>query len=107
MSEAVCDESLERMRTAYLETSIIGYVASRPSRDLVTAGNQQLTRDWWDNCRQQYEIYVSEAVLAECSEGDPIAVQERNGGVTSCGEIRLLNKCGNSANNTPHDSITI
>jgi hypothetical protein len=60
MSRTVRDESPETRPTVYLETSIIGYVTSRPSRDLVTAGNQQLTLDWWDNCRQQYEIYVSE-----------------------------------------------
>lgn len=77
MSEAVRDEIPGRRPTVYIETSIIGYVTSRPSRDLVTAGNQQLTLDWWDNRRQKYEIYVSEAVIAECSAGDPTAVQER------------------------------
>ena len=63
--------------TAYLETSIIGYLASRPSRDLVTAANQQLTHDWWDDHREQYDLYVSEAVIVECSAGDPQAAQER------------------------------
>lgn len=77
MSDTALDESPHRRPTVYLETSIIGYVASRPSRDLVTAANQQLTVDWWDNHRQQYELYVSEAVIAECSAGDPTAVQER------------------------------
>lgn len=63
--------------TVYLETSIIGYLASRPSRDLITAANQQLTRDWWDQYREQYDLYISEAVVAECSAGDPQAAQER------------------------------
>ncbi len=63
--------------TVYLETSIIGYLASRPSRDLVTAANQQLTHDWWDDRRGQYDLYVSEAVVVECSAGDPQAAQER------------------------------
>jgi predicted nucleic acid-binding protein len=63
--------------TVYLETSIIGYLASRPSRDLITAANQQLTRDWWDEHREQYDLYVSETVVAECSAGDPQAAQER------------------------------
>ncbi|NOY29913.1 MAG: type II toxin-antitoxin system VapC family toxin [Planctomycetes bacterium] len=63
--------------TVYLETSIIGYLASRPSRDLITAANQQLTRDWWDGHRKQYDLYVSETVVAECSAGDPQAAQER------------------------------
>jgi len=73
--------------TVYLETSIIGYLASRPSRDLVTAANQQLTRDWWDEHREQYDLYVSETVVAECSEGDPQAAQER---LDAIGDIPML-----------------
>ena len=51
------------MQSIYLETSIIGYLASRTSSDLVTAGNQMLTRDWWDNHRGHFELVVSEAVI--------------------------------------------
>jgi len=35
--------------TVYIETTIIGYLAMRLSRDLIVAANQQITRDWWDN----------------------------------------------------------
>jgi hypothetical protein len=63
--------------TIYLETSIIGYLASRPSRDLITAANQQLTREWWDDHREKYDLYVAEPVVAECSAGDPQAAQQR------------------------------
>jgi len=65
------------MQSIYLETSIIGYLASRTSSDLVTAGNQTLTRDWWDNHREHFELFVSEAVIAECGAGDPTAANER------------------------------
>lgn len=65
------------MSNVYLETTIIGYLASRPSRDLVTAANQQLTRDWWDHHREEYDLFVSEAVVTECSAGDPQAAQDR------------------------------
>ena len=65
------------MSTVYLETTIVGYLTSRPSRDLVTAANQRLTHDWWEEHRQQYDLYLSEAVIAECSGGDPLAAQER------------------------------
>ncbi len=65
------------MSTVYLETTIIGYFTSRPSRDLVTAANQQITHDWWDQHRSQYDLFVSEAVIAECSAGDPVAAGER------------------------------
>src|SRR5947207_562323 len=63
--------------TVYLETSIIGYLAMRPSRDLLVAANQQLTRDWWDNHRHKYEPVVSRFVSDECRAGDPTAAQER------------------------------
>lgn len=65
------------MQTVYLETTVIGYLTSRPSRDLVVAAHQQLTREWWDLHRTAYDLFVSEAVLAECSAGDPQAAQER------------------------------
>jgi len=32
----------------YLETTIASYLTARPSRDLVTAAHQQITRDWWE-----------------------------------------------------------
>jgi hypothetical protein len=32
----------------YVETSIISYLTSRPSRDPVVAGHQQVTREWRD-----------------------------------------------------------
>ena len=34
------------METVYIETSIVSYLAAEPSRDLLTAANQQVTRDW-------------------------------------------------------------
>src|ERR1043165_7945941 len=64
--------------TVYLETTIIGYLAMRLSRDLLVAANQQLTRDWWDNHRHEYEPVISRFVIEECGNGDPTAAQERS-----------------------------
>ncbi len=64
------------MARVYLETSIVSYVSAFPSRDLVVAGHQQVTRDWWDQ-RTTYELFVSEAVIAEASRGDGDAVRRR------------------------------
>jgi predicted nucleic acid-binding protein len=65
------------MQAVYLETSIFGYLASRTSADLITAGNQRLTMQWWDNHRNQFDLFVSQAVIAECRAGDSIADDER------------------------------
>lgn len=64
-------------KTVYLETSFISYLTSRPSRDIVTAGHQAITQDWWENQRQRYELFISETVIEEASDGDPKAVERR------------------------------
>jgi len=63
--------------TVYLETSIIGYLTSRPSRDLVTAANQQITREWWEDHRNKFDTFISQFVIDECGEGDAGAAKER------------------------------
>ena len=63
--------------TVYIETSIIGYLTSRPSRDLITAANQRLTHDWWNEYRENFDIFISQFVIDECAVGDAIAIKER------------------------------
>ena len=41
----------------YLETTIPSYLTAWPSRDLVRAAHQQITRDWWDRRRAEFELY--------------------------------------------------
>ena len=38
---------------------------------------QQTTRQWWDERRQDFELFVSDAVLVEASGGDPDAARRR------------------------------
>ena len=58
---------------AYLETTIASYLTARPSRDLITAANQQMTHDWWHDQRGNFDLYVSQFVIEEASAGDPEA----------------------------------
>jgi predicted nucleic acid-binding protein len=51
--------------SAYIETSVISYLTGRQSRDAIAAAHQQLTRDWWEQRRARFEIYVSELVVQE------------------------------------------
>jgi hypothetical protein len=59
----------------YLETSIISYLAAHPSRDLITAARQQITHEWWSRRRLEFEVYISEIVVAETAAGDPDAAR--------------------------------
>lgn len=65
------------MKTVYIETSVISYLTARPSAGLVTAAHQQITREWWDNCRTRFESFISPLVLDEASRGDPVAAEIR------------------------------
>lgn len=63
--------------TLYLETSVISYLAALPSRDPVTARNQQVTREWWETRRRDHLIVTSQAVLDEAGLGDPEFARRR------------------------------
>src|ERR1700722_18964901 len=65
------------MESVYLETTFISYLVARPSRDVIVAGHQQITQDWWDNRRSQFECSVSQVVIDEASLGDPTEIQKR------------------------------
>jgi hypothetical protein len=61
----------------YLETTVIGYLTMWPSRDVVVAAHQQITRQWWQTQRSNYDLFVSQPVVQECGAGDPVASAER------------------------------
>jgi len=63
--------------TVYIETSVVSYYISRPSRDLITVARQQVTREWWEETRQQFDAYISALVLEEAKGGDTSASEKR------------------------------
>lgn len=56
--------------TVYVETTIISFLTSRPSRDLSVLWYQQTTRDWWETCRDNFHLYISDVVYDEIAMGD-------------------------------------
>ena len=71
----------------YVETSVISYLTGRPSRDLTVLAHQQLTQQWWNEGRSAYELYISEYVTAEASQGDPDAARQRMAALEGLPEI--------------------
>ncbi|MBI2433468.1 MAG: type II toxin-antitoxin system VapC family toxin [Candidatus Hydrogenedentes bacterium] len=61
----------------YIETSVVSYLISRTSCDVVTEARQQLTRDWWKEAHHQFDFVISELVKEEAAAGDPLAARER------------------------------
>ncbi len=70
-----------------VETSVVSYLASRPSRDFFVLANQQLTQRWWEEERAGYRLFASMAVVREASRGDVAAAARR---MDALGEIPLL-----------------
>lgn len=50
---------------------------ARPSRDLITAAHPQLTLDWWENRRSDFDLYISQLVVAEAGAGDQQSAARR------------------------------
>ena len=64
-------------QTVYVESSVISYLTSRPNRDVIIAGRQSVTLDWWENQRHRFELRISVLVEEEISRGDSSAAQQR------------------------------
>jgi len=61
----------------YIETTVVSYLTACPSRDVVIAGRQQITREWWRNAADRFELVASEPVINEASAGDADAARDR------------------------------
>lgn len=75
----------------YLETTIPSYLTAWPSRDLITAANQQTTRDWWAFRKAAFEVYISQLVIQEASMGDPEAAIRRLEAIKDIPELDISN----------------
>lgn len=61
----------------YIETSVIGYLTSWPRQDVIVAGHQNTTKQWWATTDERFELFVSQLVVRECSNGDSDAIRDR------------------------------
>ncbi len=80
------------MDKIYIETSIISYLTARSSQDVVTLARQELTREWWEMRRSQFDLYTADIVVGEVSEGDDEAVQRRLSVLTDIEELKTTAK---------------
>lgn len=63
--------------TVYVETSVLSYLVSKPSRDIIIAGRQEITKEKWPKISEYFEIYISALVIQEAEKGDLEAAQKR------------------------------
>lgn len=82
---------MSRLRV-YIETTIVSYLTAWRSPQLVMAANQEVTRQWWDDERQHFDLYVSEAVLEEAASGDPKAADRRLNSIRGIAELAITDE---------------
>lgn len=70
-------DSTAEKPSVYLEMTIVSYLTARPSRDIIILARQELTRQWWEQERRRYRVFVSARVLEEAEQGDPEAAERR------------------------------
>jgi hypothetical protein len=73
----------------YIETSVVSYYTARPNRDVVIAGHQQATQDFWSRLGRDFEPFVSAVVLAESGAGDAEQAEKRLEAVCSFSVIQI------------------
>ena len=66
-----------KKENVYVETSVIGFLAAHPTRDVVKLAKQEMTREWWQSHRHRFNLYISAAVVAEIKRGDSEAAKRR------------------------------
>jgi hypothetical protein len=63
--------------SVYVETTIASYLTAWPTKNLVAAAHQAVTREWWATRRHRFELFTSQLVVEEASAGDVDAAQRR------------------------------
>ena len=62
---------------AYIETSLVSYLTARASRDLVVAAHQQISAEWWERRRSDFELCTSQLVVEEAERGETEMARRR------------------------------
>jgi hypothetical protein len=44
--------------TVYIEATIIGHLTSRIPKDVIVAGEMMMTRAWWKESRERFDVLV-------------------------------------------------
>jgi predicted nucleic acid-binding protein len=79
-------------QTLYIETTIVSYLTSRPSRDALRRSHELLTKQWWTKERLRFDLYISQLVLEGASGGDSGAAAERLRSLREITSLPLTNE---------------
>ncbi len=76
--------------SVYIETSIVSYLTARPSNDIRSVSQQNITSEWWSFRRNEFDLFISEFVIIEASRGDKNAAAKRLAAIEGIAELEVL-----------------
>ena len=76
----------------YLETTVVSYYTSKPSRDIIVLAHQEITRQWWSMAIKRYDVFISEVVTEEAMLGNQEAVKRRLEELKDFSHLKLNDK---------------
>lgn len=76
-------------KSVYIETSVISYLTAKPSRDIRAAAWQEITIQWWEQYRLNFDLFVSELVFIEAGRGDAKAAAKRLACIENIPELAI------------------
>lgn len=85
---------------------MVSYYVSKPSKNIIIAGHQAATTDFWD-ILSNFDLYISEVVIQESSQGDPVMAKKRSDALADFpildidNEVRILIKALLEGNAVP------
>ena len=75
-------------KKVYVETTVISDATALPSKDLVLAGRQFVSREWLESAAARYELYSSFLVRKESLKGDKNAAERRMAALSGMMELQ-------------------
>ena len=79
----------------YIETSIPCYLNARPCNDIRVMANQNATIEWWDNRKSEFDLFISEFVIAESQQGHSDASARRIEAIEGIPELDVTKEVKN------------
>ena len=68
---------MSEKKKVYVETTVVSDATALPTRDLVSAGRQFVTKEWWRTAFERFQLYSSQVVDREIRKGDADAAKRR------------------------------
>jgi predicted nucleic acid-binding protein len=84
------------MQKVYIETSVVSYYTSSTSRDIVIAGHQVSTKDFWNKLiTNELLPVISVLVIKEASQGNIIKAKKRRDAIDGFRVLDITEKAEN------------